>query len=304
MVSGSAEPGVNRIVSGPPAAASSSLPQLTNRVYPLRIPLPLEEETGWKPYPIFHGSTADVHDLSCHASVLRQHHSPHPPHRHREEELLLLLAGEVDLLLPDDQTAGDSRRRRLKAGQCVYYPASFAHTLETTSEAPAHYLMFRWQADSLMPSSTLAFGRFELFDPAEREVKPGFQWRLVFEGPTAQLGKLNCHASTLTPGAGYEPHVDAYDVAIVVLEGEVESLGERVGPHGVIFSPAGQPHGLGNPGDTVARYVVFEFHGSRTVLAAALPRPPRSFSSKLRDPAAWKRKLKHLWGRVRERAGR
>jgi redox-sensitive bicupin YhaK (pirin superfamily) len=58
--------------------------------------------------------------------------------------------------------------------------------------------------------------------------------------------------------------VDAYDVAIIVLEGEVETLGQRVAPHGVIFYAAGEAHGLSNPGTTTARYLVFEFHGSRT----------------------------------------
>ena len=78
------------------------------------------------------------------------------------------------------------------------------------------------------------------------------------------LAEAHCHASTLPAGEGYRPHIDHYDVAIVVLEGEVETLGERVGPHGVIFYAAGEPHGMRNPGQTVARYVVFEFHGGRT----------------------------------------
>jgi hypothetical protein len=51
-------------------------------------------------------------------------------------------------------------------------------------------------------------------------------------------------------------------VAIIVLEGEVESLGKRVRPHSVIFYGAGEPHGMRNPGGSIARYAVFEFHGS------------------------------------------
>jgi mannose-6-phosphate isomerase-like protein (cupin superfamily) len=191
----------------------------------------------------------------------------------------------------------------LRAGQLVYYPANFAHTLETVSAEPANYLMFRWQTDSVAPDSTLRFGQFEVFSPAQRgEVDDGFKTRRLFEGPTGQLGRLQCHASTLTSGAGYEPHVDAYDVAIVVLEGEVETIGERVGPHGVIFYPSGEPHGLRNPGEAIARYVVFEFQGSRSALTAALPKPPPSLLTKLRDPRRWKRKLKYLLGRIRERA--
>jgi hypothetical protein len=72
---------------------------------------------------------------------------------------------------------------------------------------------------------------------------------------------LHCHVSTLAPGAGYAPHIDAHDAVIVVLEGEVQALGERARPFDLIFCAAGEPHGMHNPGPATARYVVFEFHG-------------------------------------------
>jgi hypothetical protein len=84
--------------------------------------------------------------------------------------------------------------------------------------------------------------------------------RRLFEGPTAYLGKLHAHVTTLQPGAGYAPHVDAYDVAILTLAGTVETLGERVGPQSVIYYGAGELHGMRNVGPEVARYLVFEFH--------------------------------------------
>ena len=55
-------------------------------------------------------------------------------------------------------------------------------------------------------------------------------------------------------------------MAIVVLEGEVETLGKRVGPHGVIFYAAGEPHGMRNAGNVIARYIVFEFHERTSLL--------------------------------------
>jgi uncharacterized cupin superfamily protein len=301
MARGSAKAGVNRIVSAPVAASTESSPQLTSQIYPLRIPLPPDEEKGWKPYPMFSGSTADMRSLSCHTSVLTHGHCPHPPHTHKEEELLLLLAGEVDLILLDVQTPRGDHRKRLRVGQFVYYPAHFPHTLETVSVNPANYLMFKWYTDETETDSPLAFGHFKIFDYLENsEVQDGFRPRLVFEGPTAYLRKLHCHASTLTPGAGYEPHIDAYDVAIIVLEGEVETLGERVAPHSVIFYPAGLPHGMRNPSETIAKYVVFEFHGSQKALADALPSPPLPLFTKLTDPVRWKRKLKYLLRRFIE----
>jgi len=263
LIRGSAETSVNRFVSAPVAPGSGWIPQLTSRVYPLRIPLPPDEESGWKPYPIFYGSTANLQTLSCHVSVLTQDNCPHPPHAHDEEEILMLLAGEVDIILKNETAPEEIYRKHLTPGQFVYYPAHFFHTLQTTSEDPANYLMFKWQSDKTNTDSKLVFGQFDMFDRADDSViEEGFCYRLVFDGPTACLRKLQCHTSTLTPGAGYEPHIDAYDVAIVVIEGEVETLGEHLGPHGVIFYPGGEPHGMHNPGKTIAKYVVFEFHKS------------------------------------------
>src|SRR6185437_7651946 len=119
-----------------------------SRAYPLRLPLPPDTENGWKPYPIFNGSTANLRSLSCHTSVLTQGSCPHPPHTHKEEELLLVLAGEVDLILPEMQTLNGDHRKRLGSHEFVYYPAHFPHTLETVSANPANYLMFKWYTDA------------------------------------------------------------------------------------------------------------------------------------------------------------
>jgi quercetin dioxygenase-like cupin family protein len=256
IVKGNAPPDLNRIVKGPIVQADGVMPALACRVDPIRLPLPPADNGGWKPYPLFHGSTAGVRSLSCHVSVLQPNHVPHPPHRHPEEEVLLVLAGEVEPILPD--AAGFDGR--LRSGDLVYYPAHFSHTLRASGGEPANYLMLKWRDESRGPTADapLSFGRFAL--PLGAQAVPGFAARPVFEGSTGYLEKLHCHFSTLTPGAGYEPHIDGHDVAIVMLEGEVETLGRRVGPHGVIFYPAGDPHGMRNPSDEAARYVVFEFH--------------------------------------------
>jgi mannose-6-phosphate isomerase-like protein (cupin superfamily) len=304
MVRGSApQPGVNRIISAPVAGSVVTGPQLTSRIYPLRLPLTTDEQQGWRPHPFFRGSTSDVRSMSCHASVLTHGSCPHPPHTHEEEELLLLLTGEVDLVLPAAPSPNGGQRRRLNAGQLVYYPAHFPHTLETVSTEPANYLMFKWRTGKAEIDAPLGFCQFNIFDSLNDSDTPdGFCCRTLFAGPTAYLRKLQCHTSSLTPGAGYDPHIDAYDVAIIVLEGEVETLGERVTPHYVIFYPAGEPHGMRNPGHTIAKYIVFEFHGSQKKLddSDSLPRPP-SRLAKLRDPQAVKRRLKRLARDILER---
>ena len=265
MVKGSATTNINRIVPPPvPSSNGNGSTNLTSQVCPVQLPLDLPETEGWKPYFLFHGSTSELSHLSCHVSVLKKGHCPHCPHKHDEEELLMVLRGEVHLTLPEAEGGEESRERSLTAGEFVYYPIDFPHTLTGVSEEPANYLMFKWQNPSRSVGSHLTFGQFNLFESSNgSEIEPGFNAQLVFEGSSPYLRKLHCHKSTLIPGAGYEPHIDSHDVGIVVLEGEVELLGKRVGPHGVVFCPAGEPHGIRNPGEVEARYVVFEFHGQK-----------------------------------------
>lgn len=245
--------------------------RLNSLVHPLEVPLPSDGVKGWKPYGIFNGSTRGLKTLSCHVSVLARDVSPHPPHSHRDEEVLMLLSGEVDLVVPDMGASGQGERVCLRPGEFVYYPSDYAHTLQTTSSSPANYLMFRWSAGVRRTDPVLGYG---LFDPFEHgstdESADGFSPQLVFEGPTRFLRKLHCHATTLSAGRGYDSHVDEHDVVIVVLEGEVETLGRRVLPHGVVFYAAGEPHAMHNPGRTAAKYVVFEFHYPEKRLGAWL----------------------------------
>jgi MoaA/NifB/PqqE/SkfB family radical SAM enzyme/mannose-6-phosphate isomerase-like protein (cupin superfamily) len=241
------------------AAGASILP---NQTYPVSLPLPLEdEEKRWNQHFLFRGPTKHIRDFSCHVSVLISGCSPHPPHAHKEEEILIMLSGEADLLLPRNPGVGGNGRMPLKPGELVYYPPGYPHSLRTTSEAPANYLMLRWDTSSLMTNSLgLGFGKYNIYEAlAGAESGEEFSTRTLFEGPSGYLSRLQCHASLLSPGAGYARHADVYDVVIVVLEGEVETLGKSLRPHGVVFHPAGQLHGMANPGKVPAKYVVFEF---------------------------------------------
>jgi quercetin dioxygenase-like cupin family protein len=235
---------------------------------PYNIPPLPDGEKGWKSYPVFFGSTRIVPLLGCHVSVLSPQHIPHPLHFHKEEELLLLLSGELDLIIRDRENALAEKRTRIKPNQVVFYPVDFAHTIQTTSQKPANYIMLKWQGKSISKDSTLAFGLFDLFDSAsDSKNGQGRASRLVFEGLTRYLRKIRCHTTTLAPQSGYDPHIDKHDVIIIVLEGEAETLEQRVAPHGVIFYKAGEPHGMRNPSKTTtARYVVFEMHRDKTKL--------------------------------------
>ncbi len=242
------------------SAKKKKKPSLS-RVYPLRVPLGPDEAHGWKRYPLFNRKLKEKYTLSCHASVLMPGHCPHPPHSHDDEEILIMLAGQADLLLPEDSTAGMDRKRRVKAGDFVYYPAYFPHSLEAVGSVPASYLMFKWSGRHISRMDSVGFKFYSGLAGAYNGLSgEKFSFVRLFEGQTVTLPKLQCHLSQLPPAAGYPAHSDPYDVAIIVLEGEVETLNTRAKPNDVIFYAAGEPHGMNNPGADTARYLVFEFH--------------------------------------------
>jgi quercetin dioxygenase-like cupin family protein len=272
IIKGSRCDAVNRIVSPPTAWDVRHGQRLRSVVKSMQLPLEGDADTGFKPYPAFRGYTPALEELSCHVSVLGQDKCPHPPHQHPEDEILLVLSGEVKLNFPDLGGSNTSSSPCLRAGQLAWYPAGFHHTLRSLSVEPSQYLMIKWRGAPVQEHPPLAHRIFDLHDAKQGETDAinGFSPRLLFEGPTSNLRKLHCHLSTLAPGGGYAPHVDEYDVVLLLLEGEVETLGQLVKPLGVVLYAAGEPHGIHNPGTETAVYLVFELHGSVAAAVQAL----------------------------------
>jgi quercetin dioxygenase-like cupin family protein len=260
------------------------------------IPLPLAEDPVklWRAYPQFRGQTRTLDEMSCHMSVLSPGHHPHPPHIHPEEELLVVLDGDVEVELADDPHGTGSRRHALRPGMFSYYPSTQHHTIHNIGAAPATYLMFKWRGGTAgtgepLPASIFEYERTGL-PPGARPM----QTKLLFQQATHCLGKLHAHLTTLEPGAGYDAHADAYDVAIIVLSGEVETVGERVKPLGLIFYSAGELHGMKNVGAMPAVYLVFEFHGHAAVAL-------KQRQAKKRRPEPEQRLAGRIMGEYRKR---
>ena len=199
--------------------------------------------------------------MSCHASVLARGHSPHPPHAHVEEELLISLAdGEVELVIPNGPFETPAAHGASPARIVRLLPRLAAPHIRN----PGRYVSR--VSDVQVADGRMATGnalgtevvRFE--DGAPPDGARAFWTQPLLDGPTGCLGTLHAHATVLAPGAGYETHEDAYDVAIVMLDGIVETLGRRVEPHSVVYCSAGEPHGMRNVGVGPARYLVFELH--------------------------------------------
>src|SRR5207302_4541290 len=246
----------------------------------------------WKPYPLFEGETSNLRRMSVHYSVLAPGHSPHPPHAHSEEEILVVIDGEAELVIGRDGNGRVARRERLKRGAFVYYPAFQYHTIYNAGDRPVAYLMFKWVGQPReveAPQEALVIRGIE----SEEAAGASFATKLVFEGPTHYLTKLHAHITELQPGGGYSAHADSHDVAIVTLSGTILAAGQRVAEHHVIYFPAGEIHGMENPGPGSARYLVFEFHGG--------PRGEDGEMPQLGRPA-WQKAIRRGYHRVRQKA--
>jgi mannose-6-phosphate isomerase-like protein (cupin superfamily) len=268
MIRGSDTHGYNNIVSMQSKGGETmgvmngKMPFVASVVRHVELPLEENRDGGWQPYPICRGVTPSLDSMSFHISVLSPDVIPHEPHVHPDEELLIMLSGEADLVMVPENVTGVEKRYRLAEGSLVYYPAFYRHTIHNTGNTPITYLMFKWR--SPVPSgneSPAAVFQFDHQDLSKENRHEGpFDVRHLFSFPTRHLRKLQCHVSLLQPGAGYSPHRDDYDVAILLLQGVVETLGTRLEPFGVIYYSAGVPHGIRNIGTTPAYYLVFEFH--------------------------------------------
>ena len=221
------------------------------------------KQNGWRPYPIFSGSTHCLDEFSSHISILSAGISPHEPHSHPEEELHIMLSGEADIVRLDKEITNTETRERISPGSFAYHPAFQPHTIHNIGTNPATYLMFSWRTEQTSKKNQLKTTIFRYGKDSTRnriESTNKILQTQIFDNPTSYLHKLHCHITTLQPGAGYPPHADSYDVAILLLEGIVETLGRRVSSQAVIFYAAGEPHGMKNIGNIPASYLVFEFH--------------------------------------------
>jgi quercetin dioxygenase-like cupin family protein len=106
-----------------------------------------------------------------------------------------------------------------------------------------------------------------VFDWNNIEVKPSKvgSTRKFFQAPTATLDELECHVTTLNPGATpHEPHKHPDEELIIIKEGTVEVLNngemKRLGPGSVIFQGANQLHSIKNVGQTQATYHVVKWN--------------------------------------------
>jgi predicted dehydrogenase len=83
--------------------------------------------------------------------------------------------------------------------------------------------------------------------------------RHFFQAPTATLDELECHVTTVSPGAtSHPPHQHPDEELVIMKEGTVEAFAngetKTIGPGSIIFCASNQLHGVRNIGKVPATY--------------------------------------------------
>ena len=243
-----------------------------NQVYALTGPQPQEwvreivfpdkELTNRSREVYFDAPTATSAEFSAYVFFLPAGETPLQPHKHAEEELIVPIESQLDVLTTDSR---GPLTEHVAPGKVVFNAAEQMHAISRLSDERASYLVLKWKGRDPRPfEAALGSAVFDFHKLHRQQLKGEprrFKADTIFEGATRNLKKLHSHASTLAPGAGYPEQKDPIDIAIVLMRGKVETLGQAATAPAVFFYPAGRPHGLQNVGGEPAQYVVFEFHG-------------------------------------------
>ncbi|HTR41877.1 MAG TPA: cupin domain-containing protein [Pseudomonadales bacterium] len=127
-----------------------------------------------------------------------------------------------------------------------------------------HSLMAQTNSPAPAASRKLTFAVYDWEKMKPVSVTNGVR-RLVFDGPTATLNELNCHITTLNPGAvSGPPRLHMQEEVTIVKEGTLEVVSdgkvETAGPGSVIFFQSHAVTQLRNPGKVPATYTVIYYY--------------------------------------------
>ena len=114
-------------------------------------------------------------------------------------------------------------------------------------------------AKPVMHSAVLSWAGFKA-----EPTKSGLR-RECFDAHTATLERLECHVTTLNPGAApHAAHQHPEEEVLIVKEGVLEVMQNgqtnRVEAGGIIFQASNEPHGLRNPATNPAVYYVVKIY--------------------------------------------
>ncbi|MGN6555400.1 MAG: cupin domain-containing protein [Verrucomicrobiota bacterium] len=138
-----------------------------------------------------------------------------------------------------------TRRDLLIAAVATLTTAALVTFAQNAAKPLMRSSVFHWNALKVQPTKT-----------GER--------RSLFDAPTANLERFECHVTTLDPGeAPHAGHKHPEEELMIVKEGTLEAVQNdqtnRVESGGMIFCASNEMHGLRNVGTNRATYYVLKW---------------------------------------------
>lgn len=220
--------------------------------------------------------TATLERFECHISTLNPGLPSHPPHRHAQEELIILKTGTLEVFI-------NGRTERIGPGSLFFFASNDLHAVRNVGSTPATYLVFNVTtartrtvpaapAAESAPATALRSAVFDWEKLAVTPTKTGAR-RAVFDSPTVTCARLECHVTTLQPGASpHAGHRHPDEEIVVVKEGVMTATfggaTHTGGPGSIFFFASNDEHALRNAGASPATYYILRVVTEATPAAA------------------------------------
>ncbi len=195
---------------------------------------------GWSFHPVISAFPCDLGMVSMYWCTLEPGCSPHAQHQHEEHELVVVYQGDLEVQHGEEVTP-------ISRFALAYHPPGQAHTLKTTGDQPARFLVMKWQtpADDVACCPTSVF-----FHVAPPSLPQRGEFNQACEIGQFQLSAkldLRYQACCFAEGNGFRIHTHTFDVFQMIFIGDIFGLGHRsLAPNASYFAK-GVPHGFTRP---------------------------------------------------------
>ena len=223
--------------------------------------LKTEETNSGKRMQILEGKTNALDYLEAHVTTLNPGKAPHGSHTHADmEELIIVKEGLIE-------TTVKGSKKVLGPGSVILALPGDEHGIWNAGDTQASYYIIRWKTGiepDLVRSKDSGGSQFYNWNDIEFQTTNKGGKRQVMDRPTALLGQLEMHVTTLNERtASHAEHVHSNEEIILIIKGEVEEsingIPHRMGPGSLIFLTDEIPHGIKNAGSGQCEYFAFKW---------------------------------------------
>lgn len=223
--------------------------------------LKIEKTNSGKKMQILEGKTNDFDYLEAHVTTLNPGKAPHASHVHSDmEELIIVKEGLIE-------TTVKGIKKVLGPGSVILALPGDEHGIWNAGDTEASYYIIRWktnQEPDLARSKDSGSSQFYDWNEIKFQTTTKGGKRQIMDRPTALLGQLEMHVTTLNEGmTSHTEHVHSNEEIILIIKGTAEEsingMPHRMEPGSLVFLTDEVPHGIKNIGKGQCEYFAYKW---------------------------------------------